>query len=282
MGELCDRYGLDTISLSNCIGLAFLLFERGHLAEEDTGGVALRWGDMQVVEQLIHLTARREAFGERLAQGAKALAERQGVPELAAQVKGLEVAYHDPRGASGMALVYATSPRGACHNQGDYYLVDIGQVEESLDIEMLPIRAGAEKAANVARHQDWRSLGNAIGLCSLASVPPEVVLHLVNLATGFDFDLETLLRVGARGWNLKRVINYRLGSRKQDDRLPEILLTPLEDGPAAGYVPPIDEMLAAYYQARGWDEQRGIPTRETLADLGLKECIAEVWSTPDD
>ncbi len=83
------------------------------------------------------MTAHREGFGACLAEGARSLARRFGAEEEAVQVNGLEVPYHDPRGASGMALVYATSPRGACHNQSDYFLVDFGQVETSLGMEVL-------------------------------------------------------------------------------------------------------------------------------------------------
>lgn len=112
LGELCDLYGMDTISLSNTIGLSFLLFERGIIEETDTGGLVLNWGDADVVEELIHLAAQRKDFGAQIAEGALALGRRYGQEDEAVQVNGLEVAYHDPRGASGMALVYATSPRG--------------------------------------------------------------------------------------------------------------------------------------------------------------------------
>ena len=129
MGELCDRYGMDTISTSGTIGLAFRLFELGIISTKDTGGLQLTWGNSQAASQLIHLIVHREGFGEFLAEGSLALARRFGVEEEAMQVNGLEIPYHDPRGASGMAIVYATSPRGACHNQSDYFLVEIGQTE---------------------------------------------------------------------------------------------------------------------------------------------------------
>jgi len=135
MGELCDRYGMDVISLSNTIGLAFQLYQMGVITDSDTHGLSLRWGDPSSIEPLIHQTACREGFGAFLAEGARALALRFNAGEEAVQVNGLEVAYHDPRGASGMALVYATSPRGACHNQSDYFLVDVGQVEPTLGMD---------------------------------------------------------------------------------------------------------------------------------------------------
>lgn len=268
LGEWCDRYGMDTISVSNTIGLAFRLFDLGRITPQDTGGIELRWRDAQLVEQLIHLTARREGFGDLLAGGARSLARNFGAEEEAVQVNGLEVAYHDPRGASGMALVHATSPRGACHNQSDYFLAEIGQVETGLGMNYFPPRCGAEKSANVARHQDWRTLYNSLVLCLYSNIPLEVLVELINAACGFEGSLEDYLLAGERAWNLKRVINFRLGLSRANDRLPKGLLTPLPDDPE-GFTPDFPAMLEAYYQARGWDAETGFPTREKLQQLGL-------------
>ena len=279
LGDLCDRYGMDTISISNIIGLAFYLYMEGILTKADTDGVPLIWGDMEVIERLVHQTVHREGLGGLLAKGSKALAEHFHVPEMAVQVNGLEVAYHDPRGASGMALVYATSPRGACHNQSDYFMVDtFGHTVEEIGIDFYPRQAGAEKAANVARLQDWRTLCNALVLCNLANVPPESVLDLINYVTGFDYSLDELVALGERAWNLKRVINHRLGLTGKNDRLPKQLLKPLPDGGSAGYVPPFKEMLAAYYQVRGWDPETGRPTSERLESLDLSDWISDNWT----
>ena len=274
MGELCDRYGMDTISLSNTIGLAFKLFDMGLITLEDTGGIPLTWGDAAGVEQLVHMTGRQEGLGLQIGQGARALARYFGAEVEAMHVNGLETPYHDPRGGSGMALSYATSPRGACHNQSDYFMVEIGQAEPSLGLSYLSRHDGSVKAANVARHQDWRSLYNSLVICYFANVPPEIVVELVNLACGQDYQLEDLIRVGERAWNLKRAINLRLGLRRQDDRIPQGFLVPhAPGGGTEGYVPPMDEMLDAYYAARGWDAQDGFPTPGKLDELGL----AEVW-----
>lgn len=276
-GELCDRYGMDTISASNVIGLAMLLYQEDLLTSEQTGGEKLSWSDGETVERLLHQMAQRRGFGAKLAQGALALARSCGAPEMAAQVNGLEVAYHDPRGASGMALVYATSPRGACHNQSDYFMVDIGQTIEEIGVTMFARLAGAEKAANVARHQDWRTVGNALVLCQFANVPPDMVLDLVRSATGYDYSLDELINVGARAWNLKRILNHRLGLTGRDDRLPEHLLEPLPDAEDPDYVPPFEAMLQAYYEARGWDPESGKPLPETMKSLGLGDKVDDIW-----
>ena len=273
LGERCDQLGMDTISLSGTIGLAVTLFERGVITAADTGGLRLTWGDPDLALQLVEMTARRAGFGAELAAGSRALGRKFGVEGAAVQVNGLEVAYHDPRAASGMALTYATSPRGACHNQSDYFMVDIlGQVEPELGLQVFDRQAGAEKAANVARHQNWRTVFNALVMCIFANVPPQTVLALVNAAAGETYTLGDLLQSGERTWNLKRLINRNLGLTRANDTLPEALLTPYEDGGSAGYRIPFEEMLAAYYAARGWDSGTGMPTAEKLTELGIERA----------
>jgi aldehyde:ferredoxin oxidoreductase len=279
LGELCDRYGMDTISLSNTFGLAFWLFESGKITLADTGGLALNWGDPSGVETLIHQTVHRKGFGQYLALGARGLGRQFGAEDEAIQVNGLETAYHDPRGASGMALVYATSPRGACHNQSDYFFVDLGQVEPSLGMETYDRQGGAEKAANVAIHQNWRTVFNSLVMCVFANVPPETVLELINAACGLKWTIPEMLQCGERGWNLKRAINYRLGLRRANDRLPKALLQPYADQPesAAGFVSDFGAMLEAYYAARGWDRLTGMPTVMKLETLGLEFTIKDMY-----
>ena len=277
MGEWCDRYGMDTISVSNAIGLAFLLFERESLNDDDTGGLDLRWGNAEAAMQLVHEIAKREGLGKQLARGAKAFASQYGIPEMAAQVKGLEVPYQDPRGSSGMALVYATSPRGACHNQGDYYMVETGMSIDEIGIDFLNRRAGVEKVANVARHQDWTTVRNSLGMCIFANVESKMVVAILNEVMGWNHSIESLMETGERAWNLKRAINMRLGLNKDEDRLPKHLMKELDDGGAAGYAPPLDEMLKAYYDFRDWDGETGKPSKDRLKKLGLDWILPEIW-----
>ena len=277
LGELCDRYGMDTISMGNTIGLAFLLYEQGVITPRDAGGIELKWGTVDVIEKLIHLTAQREGIGEVLAHGSRFLGRYFGREEEAVQVNGLEVAYHDPRGASGMALVYATSPRGACHNQSDYFMIDMGATDDEAGIEFFPRHAGAEKAANVARHQDLRTVFNSLVMCIFANISSQTQVDLINAACGLEWDVDEMMRCGERGWNLKRAINNRLGLTRENDRLPKALLEPLKEGGAEGYVIPFEEMLEAYYAARGWDPATGRPTKGKLESLGLEDVAKDLW-----
>lgn len=269
MGDLCDHYGMDTISLANTIGLALNLFEEDYITKNDVGGDELLWGDQAIVEKLVHQTARKEGLGAIIAMGAKALGEYYGSPQSAVEVQGLETPYHDPRGSSGMAIVYATSPRGACHNQGPYYLVELGQTIEELGVDLYDRQGGVEKVANIIRHQDWTSTINALVLCIFANVPPGDICTIIQFATGYEYNVDELLLLGERSWNLKRMINLNLRAYDLDDTLPDKFRVPLRDGGAAGYTPPFEKMLVAYYKERGWDVDTGVPTEEKLRELGL-------------
>ena len=278
MGELCDRYGMDSISTSNTIGLAFHLYEKGIITKEDTGGIELKWGDVDAIEQLVRMTGSREGIGDLLAKGSRLFGAHFGAEEEAVQVNGLEVAYHDPRGVSGMALSYATSPRGACHNQSDYFFVDWGHTHEEIGIEYFSRHDHAEKSANVAKHQDWRTVFNAIVMCIFANVEPEMQVKLINAACGLDWTVADMMKFGERSWNIKRAINNRMGLNASNDKLPKALLEPFPDGGSAGYVPDLEGMLFTYYEARGWDQNTGKPTREKLVELGLDDVADDLWS----
>jgi aldehyde:ferredoxin oxidoreductase len=176
-----------------------------------------------------------------------------------------------------MALSYATSPRGACHNQSDYFFVDWGHTHEGIGITYFDRHDHAEKSANVARHQDWRTLFNSIVMCIFANSDPEMQVKLINAACGLDWTVEDMMRCGERGWNIKRAINNRMGLTAQNDSLPKAMLQPFPDGGSAGYVPDLQAMLQAYYEARGWDPETGKPLPDKLFELGLEEIVEDIW-----
>lgn len=279
IGELCDRLGMDTISLSNTLGLVFKLNDMGIISDSDAGGIPLEWGNPESIESLIRQTATRQGLGEWIALGSRGLAKHFGCEDEAVQVNGLETAYHDPRGASGMALVYPTSPRGACHNQSDFWLIDMGQGLPEIAIKHLDRQGGPEKSKYVALHQDWRTIANSLVMCLFANVPAKTVVELINAAVGLHWDIPHMMFAGERAWNLKRVINNRLGLTRKNDKLPKAFLHPYQDHPAGadGYAPDFENMLKAYYEARGWDLETGKPTKENLISLGLEWLVEDIW-----
>jgi aldehyde:ferredoxin oxidoreductase len=275
-GHLCNRYGLDTISAGSSIALAYLLYERGFLTASDTGGLPLRWGDIEMAHTLLEMIAKREGLGDILAEGTKRIAARYGADDLAVHVNGLEPPAWDPRAASGMAVVYATSPRGACHMQGDMYLVDLG-----LTIPEVGIFPGGRfktrgKSEIVARLQDWRTLYNSAIMCVFVNPTAPVLVQLLSAATGWSSDIVSWQRTGERIWNLKRAFNNRLGVRRGHDRIPERMLIPMSNG-SRGRTPRMEMLLEEYYAWREWDWKTGRPSRDKLISLGLPEIAEELW-----
>ncbi len=280
INALCNDYGLDTISTSASIAFAIEAFERGLLTTNDTDGLTLRWGDPETTIHLVKKIAHREGFGDFLANGVRRMSEALGreSEKFAVHVKGLEVPYHDPRAFVDMAANYATANRGACHMESASYWQGYGVKIPDLYYEPHEDRLASKEAGRMAkRYQDYLGLYNALGLCRFivkARTGPGQIAELVRKALGWDWDIEEVFRTGERIFNLKRLINVRLGITPAEDKLPYRLAhEPRPDGSAAGNLPDMEQILAEYYEARGWDPVTGAPTPETLKRLNLDEVI---------
>lgn len=270
---LCNELGLDTISMGATIACAMELSERGYLSEGELGR-PLRFGDGQALVDLTRMTARREGFGDVLAEGSLRMAEQYGHPELAMVSKGQEFAGYDPRGSQGMGLAYATSSIGASHMRGDPAYIELLGVPMLIDPVMWE-----DKAQLIKDWQEVFAIIDAAGVCVFFSVRylvtptrdirPAGILELLNAATGAGYDMEEILRAGERIINAERLFLARAGLSRKDDSLPpRIVEEPLPDGPAKGSVCHLDEMLTEYYGLRGWT-QDGVPTEKKLRELGL-------------
>jgi aldehyde:ferredoxin oxidoreductase len=270
-GHQCDALGMDTISAGAAIGFGQYLFDSGIIGPKETGGLNLEWGDETLVSQLLPMMAHREGLGDILAEGTRTMERRFDAPGLAVQVNGLDPGMHDPRGVSGMATVYLTSPRGACHNKGDFYMIAAGHSFPEIDLEITDIKASTGIGPDVARHQNWRSFVDSSGCCQFVNAPIADLVEMVNAATGREETVASLNRAGERILTLKRLINLNLGFTRADEVLPRLLTQPLTDGNTEGFVPDADVMLAEYYRERDWDLGTGRPSRAKLAKLGLND-----------
>ncbi|MGE5589587.1 MAG: aldehyde ferredoxin oxidoreductase family protein [Bacillota bacterium] len=273
--ELCNRYGMDTITLGSTIAFAIDCWEQGRIGPAETGGTELRWGDADLLLELIHKTARGEGFGRDLGLGSAALARRWGAEDLCTAVKGLEAPAHDPRGAHGLGLAYATGARGADHVNCMTYAYEGGTaLFPALGYVDPPEGQSSEgKAEKVFQFQNLGQVFyGAAAVCHLGgfAFTEEDLLEMLAAVTGVERSLQDLLRLGERVWLLKRVISNLRGVTAQDDFLPKKLRTPLSEGGAAGSIPDMDRMLAEYYPLRGLDAQ-GRPTRDCLGRVGLAE-----------
>ncbi len=268
---LCNALGLDVISTGVVIGFAYKLFEEGVIGPGDTGGLELKWGDPGPAVELVKAIAAREGLGAIMAEGVRHMGRAFGREGEAAHVKGLEMPFHDPRAFFGMAVCYATSPRGACHMQGDMYLVDLGVEFPGFGITSGDRFDLSGRMEVVAKIQDLRALYNALVMCQFANLDGPLMAELLSAVTGWDIGPEELARTGERIFDLKRIFDLRMGVGPADDRLPELLLRPLPDGGAAGKTPDLGALLAEYYRVRSWDPETGWPRPEKLAELSLEE-----------
>jgi aldehyde:ferredoxin oxidoreductase len=282
-GHLCNKHGLDTISASNVIGLLYYLYNEG-LASAEEIGMALPWGDPAPAIRLVDLIAQRAGIGDLAAEGAKAVATHFGVPELAVQVKNLEMAYHDPRAFIAQGLIYATASRGADHMAGDCYEVGRGRIIPELGMDLIDRHeVSLEQAAQAARVMDFRSFTNSAILCHFEDPQADNLIGLLHAVTGIDVDYAWIARMGERITNLKRVLNNRLGATRADDTLPKLVQQALTDSNTQGATPALDELLPLYYEVRGWDWETGRPCPEKLLALDLGEGVGSreeygVWS----
>ncbi len=266
--ELCDELGLDTISSGAVVGLAMDLTEKGI---KDFG---LRFGEVDGYVKAPEMIVSREGAGADLALGTRALAAKYGHPELAMEVKGLELPGYDPRGSFGMSVGYATSDRGGCHMRtyptGDELIAGTSPANEIDAAKVTQIVVGDSSKGFIG--QNMSSIKFSGIWCDFWAITPEQIAILFRELWGRDVAEDKVLKIGERIWNLGRLFNLREGVEKDD--LPKKLYAKsgaFADGPSAGQAVGEEKfaaMLAEYYTQRGWDEQ-GVPSEAKLTELGI-------------
>lgn len=258
---LCNRLGLDTISVGSSIGCAM------EMAENKLIDIELKFGDSGKLTSLIEDIAYRRGFGDDLAEGTRLLAAKYNGEQYAMQVKGLELPAYDPRGLQGMGLGFATSNRGGCHLRA--YLVG----PEMLGVPKMVDRFAVNgKAGLTIFYQNINAAMDSLIICRFVglAVSEEYFARLLTAVTGENYQPQDLHITGERIWNLERLYNLREGLSQADDTLPDRLLNEaVKSGPAKGYVVNLAPMLKDYYRFRGWDES-GAPKSEKLSQLGLE------------
>ena len=273
----CDEMGMDTISAGGTIAWAMECFERGSLTYEHTGGLDLDFGNSEIILTILeNISNKSDKLGELLAEGSRIASESLGrdSQEWAMHVKGLEMPGYEPRSLKTMALALAVSTRGACHNRSSAYEADFSNRVNRLEADALRGRITADG-------EDFSAVLDSLIWCKFLRKAfddfwDESAISL-NLITGWDVTPDELKQAGERINNLKKLFNIREGWTRADDTLPaRVLSEPLPDGVAAGVgLSPsdLDMMIAAYYQARGWNPDGSIPD-EKLGELGLDKLAS--------
>lgn len=272
--QKCNQYGLDTISTGNIIAYAIEATEKGFMESN------LKWGNAEEIVKVIDKIARREGLGDTLAKGIGYLSQKfEG--SFAVQIKGVEVPLHEPRGNKGLAICYATSPRGATHMEGlhDVYLLEQDTPTPELGVNKRMSRFSYEGKPRVAKiYEDLRSFTNSLVLCAFVTQMAgenynyPLIRDMVNAVTGLDITVKEMMAIGERNYNLLKLFAAREGYTREDDGLPSRFKEPLSKGASSGESIPDDrlgEMIDEYYKLRGYDEYG--PTEKKLEQLDLDE-----------
>jgi aldehyde:ferredoxin oxidoreductase len=286
--QLCNMYGMDTISCGATVAWAMDCFEQGLLTTEQTDGIELCFGNAKALVQVVERIGKREGFGRLLGEGSARAAEKLGVgQDLVVAVKNHELPAHMPQVKRSLALIYAVNPFGADHQSHEHdpsyelekdweYYQDRLSELDLLDPQ--PVGSlGVEKVRYAFYTQCLYSCLDSVSLCQFVWGPawqlygPSQMVEAVRAVTGWNVSLWELLKVGERRLNLLRAFNAREGVGAEADTVPPKLLTPLQGGASDGVAVTAEEVEAAkavYYRMAGWDE-RGRPTRGKLEELTL-------------
>jgi aldehyde:ferredoxin oxidoreductase len=287
-GELCNRYGLDYTSTGSVIAFAMECYENGIISKEDTKGLELKFGNSEVIPEIIRMIAYKEGIGKLLAEGTRRAAKELGreAEFFAMESKGLELPMDDPRTKAMLGLGYAVSPIGP-----DYLVVehDTDFDFDAPDIFLERVKTlgilerrkatdlGYEKIRMLCYLQQVFSFMDVLCLCKFAFAPCRFysfskMVEIIKAITGWEVSLWELMKLGERRLNMMRVFNIREGLSPKEDKLPERVFNPIESGPKKGLSlsrADFDYAVEVYYKLRGWDLLTGLPAKEKIFELDL-------------
>ncbi|MFW6041090.1 MAG: aldehyde ferredoxin oxidoreductase family protein [Thermoplasmatota archaeon] len=277
--ELCDQYGLDTISAGVTISWAMEAYEKGLFDIED---LELDFGNARAMIETVERMGKKEGeIGELLINGVKEASENlgKGSDKFAIHVKGMEPAGYDPRGMFGMGLAFAVAPRGADHLTSSEYVLDFsGEFWNFKGYDRYNIKS---KALPTKMMEDLMILYDMTGACKFSRgiLEDKGLLDFINVITGWDLSMSEMMVAGERAFNISKAYNVREGLGREEDVLPERLLTEAtNEGPSKDRKitrKNFESALDKYYDIRGWNEE-GIPTMSILKKLDLPKIAEEI------
>jgi aldehyde:ferredoxin oxidoreductase len=279
--ERCGAYSLDTISTGSTIAFAMECFEKGLLTRKDTGGIELRFGNDEAFLKTIDLIARREGFGNMLAEGVARMAGKigRGSADFAIHVKGLESGMHDPRVSAGLGIGYMINPAGAdhCSNFLDMRYAEgpsIRDLHHLGFIESLPAGEMSPRKVDMFRLVHLKKIvDDCTAVCVFLEYELDTQAQLLKAVTGWETGAIDLMKVAERMLTVSRLFNIREGLSAADDTLPERFFQPKTDGILShGKLPSREDMEKGkkwYYKQMGWDEN-GVPLPERVEELYIQ------------
>jgi aldehyde:ferredoxin oxidoreductase len=260
VNHICNCYGIDTISTGTIIAFAMECYEHGIITKKDTDGIDLKWGNHQAMVAMTEKLARREGFGEVLADGVKKAAERigKGAEEFAVHIGGQELGLHDPKFDFPPFAGIPTSAR---------YKMDA--------------TPGRHTTAFGPSSFAWLVI-NASGLCLHVDTVVEGSKYAAEFLapiTGWQRSHEEILKCGERIGNMRHVFTLREGDNPLDRKVHGRIIgePPQKEGPLAGVTTDLKAQVYWNLGALGWDRVTTKPSREKLLELGLNDVAEDLW-----
>ncbi|MHA1145463.1 MAG: aldehyde ferredoxin oxidoreductase family protein [Candidatus Helarchaeota archaeon] len=285
--HICNSFGLDTISAGSVIAFAMECYENGILTKEDIDGIDLTWGNSEAILQILNKIARREGFGDVLANGVRKASEviGKGSEKYAIHVHGQELPMHDSRLSPSFGTTYVTDPTPGRHTAGGIGLQDMGLSYPFLEnvketkTKRWKYEGKGEMQALYSRLA--QSMLNALGLCYFCNyLGPYPLFDAMKAVTGWDFTFEELVEIGERIQNLRQAFNVRDGLKPSDFKLPDRAkgIPPLDAGASKGKTIDLDTMVKEFYDAMDWNLKDGKPSKQKLHDLKLDDVVEDLYS----
>lgn len=278
LNDICNRYGLDTISAGACIAFTIECFENGILTVKDTDGLEMTWGNHKAIVAMTEKIARRAGFGSILADGVKRAAEKIGKDseKFAMHVGGQEFPAHDTRGDPGFAIAYGAEPTPGRHTQSGEFPHPEGALPK-YDRTSFRGRGVPHKIGSMIYH-----VMNASGCCMIVYGDGldhfDQFIESLRVITGWDITREEIIKTGERINNIRQSFNVREGIKSPFSYPDRMLgIPPKQVGPRAGITMDKNEIFKEYFEAMDWDLNTGKPSKVKLLELGLDDVANELW-----
>ncbi|MBI2865590.1 MAG: aldehyde ferredoxin oxidoreductase family protein [Chloroflexi bacterium] len=281
--DICNRYGLDTISAGSTIAFCIECYENGLVTKEDTGGIEMTWGNHRSIVAMLEKLARREGFGEVLADGVAAAARKigRGAERYAVHAGGQEPGMHDPKLRPGLATAYLMDPTPGRHTAGSAPEGD-QQGPRALNLPRLDPYVYAGKGEAHRKMSAVRHVVNAIGICSFGFVRSEFenLPEALNAVMGTSYSVDDLVTIGERIANLRQAYTVReSGSTRGRTIHGRITGHPaMIYGPSADVTIDLETQVNDMLDAQGWDRHTTKPKKDKLMELGLDDLAEDLWS----
>lgn len=277
--DLCEKYGMDCISVGDVIAFAMECYEKGIITKNDTDGIELIFGNADALIAMVEKIGKYEGFGKVLAGDVREAASRigKGSEAFAVEIKGMGYYANDSRAGIGHGLAHSVS--SYAHHAQAMLAAELVHHSFELDIELDP-KSTKDKAAVTTLEMNKHVMMDSFGYClfTIFGVPVPLLIEAASSAIGRKITVEEANMFADRVTNLMRAFNHRHGLTPIDDRLPPRMVNePKTEGPVAGTVVKLEPMLEEYYDRMKWDKKTGKPLKMELERLGLHDVAKELW-----